>query len=80
MKLEISLSKLNGKYAIANIENDDEHVIDVTDGHHKDVKAACKAAAKSLREAAFRFDALAEEAEPFNYKTHNRINKKRVQV
>lgn len=72
MKLSISLGKLNGKYALAHIENDDENIIDVTDGHHKDPKAACVAAAKALREAATRFDALADEAEPFNYKTPSR--------
>lgn len=80
MKLEVSLGKYNGKYALAHIENDHENIIDVTDGHHKDPKAACVAAAKALREAAFRFEALAEEPEPFNWKTHQTINRKRLSI
>ena len=78
MKLAIALAKYNGKWVMASIENDDESTLCITDGHHKDPKAACAAAARALRNAATRFDALANEPEPYNYKTHNAINKKRL--
>lgn len=77
MKLEISLAKLNGKYFIADVEYDD-HTLQVSGGRDINPKVACQHAAKTLRDAAIRFDALAEELEPANHKTHNKINRKRL--
>ncbi len=76
MKLKISLARHNGRSALARVENDDELDIDIADCSTP--RAACLKAAKALREAADRFDLLAQEPEPYHGKTHDRINRAKL--
>lgn len=76
MKLKISLARHNGSSALARVENYDERDIDLADCATP--KAACLNAAKALRDAADRFDLLAQEPEPYHGKTHDRINRSKL--
>ena len=78
MKLKVVLSKFNDTGSIAHIANDDDYTMDVAVGVATKPKAACMAAAKALREAAARFELLAQEAEPYQCKTHTRINRAKL--
>lgn len=78
MKLFISLAVLNRSAAQAIIDLDDGISIDLD--RSKSPREACQNAAKTLREAAIRFDLLANESEPFLAMTHDRINKTKVTV
>ena len=76
MNLKISLARHNGSSALARVEDSDERDIELADCATP--KAACLKAAKALREAADRFDLLAQEAEPYHGKTHDRINRAKL--
>lgn len=76
MKLKISLARHNGRSALARVEDGDEQDIAVADCASP--KAACLKAAKALREAADRFELLAQESEPYHGKTHDRINRAKL--
>ena len=76
MKLKISLARHNGSRALARVEDGDERDIELADCATP--KAACLKAAKALREAADRFDILAQESEPYHGKTHDRINRAKL--
>ncbi|MBF4990659.1 hypothetical protein [Methylophilus sp. QUAN] len=78
MKLFISLAILNGSSAQAIIDLDDGISIDLD--RSKSPREACQNAAKTLREAALRFELLAKESEPFQASTHERINNTKVTV
>lgn len=81
MKLYVSLSLYNGTGSCASIEDTKEdHLMRIREGYSLPPKTACKKAAQDLREAAARFDLLAEEKFPYNITTHDRINKTKVTI
>lgn len=75
MKLKISLAHLNDNGTIAEIEDSDDNSFTVAQDYRdrKGVRT-CLAAAKALRAAADKFDALAIEADMFKSTTQRRIN------
>lgn len=76
MKLKISLARHNSISALARVEDGDERDIELSDCATP--RAACLKAAKALRDAADRFDLLAQEPEPYHGKTHDRINRAKL--
>jgi len=78
MKLDVSLSLYNGNVSCASVETKDGDRLCIAEGYNLSAKAACKKAAKDLRDAAARFDLLAKEAEPYKCVTHTKINKTQV--
>jgi hypothetical protein len=75
MKNYIRLSILNTRGSCAEVVNKDGHVT-LSESYTKgNAKERCAQAAKTLRELADRFDALAKELDPFNHKTQKRLNK-----
>lgn len=76
MKLKISLARCNGSSALARVEDGDERDIELADCATP--RAACLKAANALREAADRFELLAQEPEPYHGKTHDRINRTKL--
>lgn len=76
MKLKISLARHNGSSALARVEDGEERDIELADCATP--KAACMQAAKALREAAARFELMAQESEPYQGKVHDRINRAKV--
>ncbi len=80
MKIHISLSIYNGSGSSASMEVADggwDDSVTLASGERMGAKTACKLAAKRLREAANKFDALALETDPYNRNTHIKINKAR---
>ena len=78
MKLNVSLSIYNGNGSCASIESKDDHSFRLAEGYSLSAKAACRKAAKDLRDAAARFDLLADEKDPYHRLTHQKINLKAV--
>ncbi len=78
MKLNISLSFFNGHSASAHIADSDDNSLEIA--LKGNPKPACREAAKALRQAAARFDLLADEDEPFKVTTHARINRTKVEA
>lgn len=80
MKLKISLAKSGGDELcpIATVEDEDGMSIDIAGGDGLTPRRACLSAAKSLRDAASRFEMLAREREPYQGKVHDRINRTKV--
>ena len=77
MTLKVTLSDMHGGGYQPCIETFDGSEIwletgDLEDGHT--AAEACQEAARQLRDAADRFDALAKEAKPTHINTHTRIN------
>lgn len=80
MKINISLALYNGKGSMAGIEafEDMGGSLDIAGGMSMSPRLACMSAAKALRAAAERFDRLAGEDDPYNYKTQRKINRQKV--
>ena len=82
MKLEVSLSILNGEGVSAgvNSSSDDFESLRMNESYSMSPQEACRNAAKKLRDAAHRFDLLAEHKKKsiFNRKTHDKINRIRL--
>jgi len=78
MKLYIGLSIYNGTGSVATLETKDGDEITIAGSRNTGSKKACRDAAKALREAAARFELLAEEDEPHKAVTHARVNKAKL--
>ena len=78
MKLEISLSILNGDGVSAgvNSSSDDFESLRLNESYSMSPQKACRDAAKKLRDAARRFDLLAKHKRKTIFKkyTHDEIN------
>lgn len=73
MPITVSLAKCNVEGFMASVNYDDE-MESLTVALGSNAKRTCTSAAKTLREMADRFDALAKEPEPCKVVTHERIN------
>ena len=74
--MKISCSSYGGRGSSAEIEsNHGYNSILVVDGRNYSAKKACLLAAKRLRVLAARFELLAQEREPYNFKVHSKINR-----
>lgn len=76
MKLSINLYFRNGRAALATVEDENGQEADLA--ARTSPKAACLSAAKTLRTAAARFELLAQEAEPYQHKVQQAVNRKRI--
>lgn len=75
MKLKIALSILNDRGSSARIENEDDDSLEIVESYSDGSgKKTCLSAAKALRDAAAKFEALALEEDRFKCTTHDRIN------
>ena len=63
---------------MACIEDEDGDGLDIAGGMGTSPAKACQSAAKKLRGLADRFDLLAQEKDPCNCATHDKVNKARV--
>lgn len=74
--LKVSLRILNGNGVHAAIENEEERDLAVFEDHYEgSPEYGCREAAKRLREAADRFDALALMKKPFHEATQKKVNR-----
>lgn len=74
MKLRIELAKCNGgKGSFARIETKEDWLT-LAGGATTTPARACLSAAKTLRDAATRFEMLALEDAPYRQETHRKIN------
>lgn len=78
MKLNIGLSIYNGTGSVAMLETKDGDEIIIAGSRNTGAKKACRDAAKALRDAAARFDMLADDQEPHKLTTHQRMNRAKV--
>jgi hypothetical protein len=75
--MRVELAKYNGTGSVALLVSSDEFdTVELVKGKSLSAKQACRQAAERLRDAANRFERLAEEAEPYKSETHDRINRK----
>ena len=71
--MRISCALFNGRGSLAQIESHDGDSIAIVEGVNYSPRKACLLAAKRLRALADKFELLAEEKEPYNYRVHSRI-------
>lgn len=72
--MKISCALYNGRGSSAQIESNDGDSIAIVEGINYSAKKACLLAAKRLRDLAEKFEMLAKEPNPYNYKVHSKIN------
>lgn len=77
MKLKVSLSYGVMGEALPSVEGRDMDRLDLAKAPTP--RAACRAAARALRQAAARMDLLGDQPEPFREATHRRVNRTAVQ-
>lgn len=77
MKVNIGLSIYNGTGSVATLETKDGEIA-IAGSRNTGAKKACRDAAKALRDAAARFDMLADDQEPHKLTTHQRVNRAKV--
>lgn len=73
--VKIRLSLLNSDSSCADITNEDGDSVQLVSIKSKNARVICRKAAEKLRKLALKFEALADDEEPFKVITQKRVNR-----